>query len=186
MSPFKPARERARWRLIYEMLAARKVGDVLTYDEMGEALELDPVKDRTVMQLAMRRAAQELETVNKHAVDAITNKGYLIVQPEEHLGLAKRHQRRASKQLVRGHSKVTNVDFNGMEPETRKAFEVVAHAFAQQREFISRIDVRQKDLEEAVAAVTRQTEEQAQRTDEEIEELRARLRRLEEKASGST
>jgi len=185
MSPFNPSGERARWRILYDLLSARTVGDVLTYDQMGKALDLDPRKDRTPIQLAMRRAASELEHVDKQAVDSIVNVGYIIVKPEEHLGLAKRHQRRASTQLVRGHSKVVNVDFNEMEPETRKAFEVMAGAFARQIDFMQRIDVRQRHLEEAVATVTRQTEEQAQRTDEDIEELRARLRRLEEKAIGS-
>lgn len=185
MSPFQPVGGRARWRVIYDLLKVRKVGDVIDYGEMGGALDLDPVKDRTTIQLAMRRAARELETVNKHAVDAVPTKGYRIVEPEEHVDLARRHQKKARKSLVRGHSKVVNVDFNAIDPEARKAFEIIAGAFAAQLDFNRRMDIRQANLERAVKAVTAQTEHQAQRTDDEIEQLKARLRRLEERRGSS-
>ena len=185
MSPFQPAGERARWRVIYDLLREAKVGEVITYREMAEALDLDAKRDRTKVQLAMRRAAKELETVDRHAVDPIANEGYRIVEPEQHLDLARKHQKKAGKSLQRGHSKVVNVDFNGMEPDVRKAFEVVAGAFAAQIDFNRRLSVRQDQLEKAVDAVTQQTDAQRQRTDEELEALRERLRRLEEKTSGT-
>lgn len=182
---FQPVGDRARWRVLYELLVPLKVGGVLTYDQMAAALDLDPTKDRTTIQLAMRRAARELEQVHKRATDAVPNEGYRIVEPEQHLGLARRHQRKAGKALVRGQSKVVNVDYNLIDPETRKAFEIVAGVFAAQIDFNRRMDVRQDNLEAALVAVTQRTEVQAERTDEEIAELRARLKRLEEQASGS-
>lgn len=185
MSPFQPSGAQARWRVIYGLLRELDVGDMLSYDDMAHALDLDPVKDRTTIQLAMRRAARELETADKHAVDVVVNEGYRIVEPVEHADLARRHQKKANKSLVRGRSKVDNVDFNGMEPNARKAIELMAAAFAAQIDFNRRMDVRQANLEKAVEAVTKQSAENKQRTDEEIAELRARLRRLEERTSGS-
>jgi hypothetical protein len=182
MSPFRPVGDRARWRTIYDLLRVRKVGEMLTYDEMGAALDLDPDEDRTTIQLAMRRAARELETEDKHAVDVVVNEGYRIVEPAEHAQLAHRHQRKANRSLARGKSKVDNVDFNAIEPEARKVFELMARAFGAQIAFNRSMDVRQRNLEKAVEAVTRRTEVQAQRTDEEIAELRGRLRRLEERS----
>lgn len=182
MSPFTPRGDNARWRIIYNLLKPLQVGELLTYEEMGKALDLDPRKERVTIQLAMRRAAQEFEEVQKRAVDVVTNEGYRVVEPKEHLMLARRHQKKANRQLTRGQSKVVNVDFNLVDPETRKAFEIIATAFAAQIDFNQRMDIRQAHLEEAVRAVTKQTE----RTDTEIEQLKARLRRLEEerKASG--
>jgi phage shock protein A len=182
---FEPVGDRARWRVLYELLVPLQVGGVLTYDEMATALGLDPRTDRRTVQLAMRRAAQELLEVHKRAVDVIPNEGYRIVEPEQHLSLARRHQRKAGNALVRGQSKVVNVDYNRIDPETRKAFEIVAGVFAAQIDFNRRMDVRQDKLEAALAAVTRKTEAQAERTDEEIAELRARLKWLEEQSSGS-
>ena len=71
--------------------------------------------------------------------------------------------------------KVVHVDFNGMEPDTRKAFEVVAQAFSMQLEMMRRLDIRQKRVEQSV----QQIQQQNQRSAEEIAQLRARLDRLE-------
>ncbi|BBC66956.1 hypothetical protein MMRN_38520 [Mycobacterium marinum] len=122
MSPFEPAGAVARWRVLYDLLGERTVGDVLTYDTMAEALELDPVKDRHTIQVAMRRAAKELEQEDKHALEPVQNVGYRIVEPEEHLKLARQHQRRSSRALVRGHSKVVNVDLSSVDPRCGTPF----------------------------------------------------------------
>lgn len=175
MSPFNPVGDIARWRTIYDLLSARAVGDVLTYEDMAEALDLDPVKERHTIQVAMRRAAKELEQEDGHAVEAVVNTGYRIVEPTEHLRLARQQQRRSSRALARGHSKVVNVDLSGVDPEVRQAFQVVASAFAMQMEFNRRTDVRQKKLEASLEAVR----EQSTRTDAEVAELRKRLERLE-------
>jgi leucyl aminopeptidase len=186
MSPFRPVGDRPRWRVIYDLLRKLNVGDLLSYEEMGHALDLDADTDRLTIQLAMRRAARELEVVDKHAVDAVTNQGYRIVEPNEQAHLARRHQRKANRSLARGQSKVVNVDFNQIDPETRKAFEIMAGAFAAQIDFNRRMDVRQRNLEKAVEAVSARTEEKALRTDEELAELRARLRRLEERRTSES
>lgn len=178
MSPFEPAGDIARWRTLYELLQKLTVGDVLTYEAMAEALELDAEDDRHTIQVAMRRASKELEEENKHATEAVKNVGYRIVEPEEHLTLARRQQRKSSKALVRGNSKVVNVDLSDVDPEVRKAFQVMASAFAMQMEFNRRTDVRQKKLEESLDAV----KQQSSRTDEEVAELRARLERLEQQS----
>lgn len=175
MSPFEPTGDQARWRTLYALLQGTEVDSVLTYDDMAHALELDPLKDRHTIQMSMRRAARELELCEGHAVDAVTNEGYRVVRPQEHLTLARRHQKRSSRALKAGHSKVVNVDMTGVEPEVQKAFHVVATAFSMQMEFNRRLDVRQKRLEDSMHQVVKRTD----RTDDEVSELRARLERLE-------
>lgn len=175
MSPFEPVGETARWRLLYGALQTKLVDEVITYEEMAELLDLDPAGDKHTIQVAMRRAAAELEKVDKHAVEAVINVGYRIVEPEEHLRLAKGQQRRSSRALARGQSKVVNVDLSNVDPEIRQAFQVVASAFAMQMEFNRRTDVRQKKLEDALETVR----EKSTKTDEEVAELRRRLERLE-------
>lgn len=176
MTGFEPTGVIARWRIIYDILKPMQVNDILSYETMGEALQLHPAKDRHVIQMAMRRASKEFEKVDKHAVEAVTNVGYRVVEAEEHLYLARRQQKKAGRALQSGHSKVVNVDFNEVDPETRKAFEVVARAFSMQMDFNRRFDVRQKRLESVVESVTERTE----RSEEEIAELKERLARLEQ------
>lgn len=173
--PFQPIGDRARWRKIYDLLRGKSVGDSLTYDEISGVLDLHPLNDRHAIQMAVRRAAKELEQEDQRAIEPVVNEGYRVVQPREHLRLARVQQKKSQKALAAGHSKVTHVDLSGMDVETRKAFEVVAVAFSMQMEMTRRLDVGQKRLESAVAAVVERTE----RSEEELAELRARLERLE-------
>lgn len=179
MSPFQPNGETARWRVLYALLVGTEVGAILDYVTMAEALDLHHTKDRHTMQVAMRRAALELERTEKHAVEAVANVGYRIVEAEEHLRLAKRQQSRSSRALVRGQSKVVNVDLSNVDPEVRQAFKVVASAFAMQMDFNRRTDIRQQRLEESLKSM--QTE--STRTTEEVAELKARLEKLEKRAT---
>lgn len=179
MSPFKPIGDQARWQTVYALLVRTKTGDVLTYEAIAEALELDSKRDRHAIQMAMRRAAKEHEEADKRAIESVANKGYRVVEAPEHLRLARGHHRRASKALVRGQSKVVHVDLGALDPETRRAFEVVASAFAAQIEFNKRFDVRQQRLEKAFEDITERTDKTEARTEQEIAELKARLARLE-------
>jgi len=175
MSPFVPAGDQARWRTVYELLTKAAVDDTITYEELGEALDLDPADGRHAIQMAVRRAAREHEVKDNRALDAVPNVGYRIVRVPEHLDLAQRHQRKSGKSLERARSKVDHVDLSGVDGETRRAFEVVAQAFALQADFNRRLDIRQKKLEQQVSAATSAQEHTA----EEVAELRTRLERLE-------
>lgn len=175
MAAFRPAGDRARWATVYGLLQAAEVGATVTYADLAEALKLDPLKHRHAIQMAVRRAAREFEEVDKRALEAIPNRGYRVVEPPEHLRLARRHQKKAGRALVRAHSAAVNVDLSSVDAATRHAFEVVAQAFALQLDFNRRLTVRQDRLEAAVRHVT----ERSTRSDTEIAELRARLERLE-------
>lgn len=183
MTPFEALGDRARWRILYEeVFSGAAHGALFTYARLGEALGLHPEEDRHAIQMATRRAARELEEVDKRALDAVPNTGYRVVQVVEHMDLARRQQRRSNRALRSGRSKVENVDLSGMEPETRKAFEVMARAFAMQMEFNRRIDVRQHHLETATRTVTQRQE----RSEEEIAALKERLARLEQSDQSTT
>lgn len=175
MSPFRPAGDRARWRVVYDLLLSTKTGGVLTYEQIGAALDLDVDGDRHAIQMAMRRAAKEHEEADRRAIEAVPNAGYRVVEAPEHLRLARGQQKRAGKALARGQSKVVHVDLSGMEPQTRQAFEFVARAFAMQMDVIKRLNVGHSKLEQAVTNMSERTE----RTEQEIADLKARLARLE-------
>ena len=175
MSPFEPVGETARWRIVYSLLQPLPTGATLTYEAIGEALGLDPDEDRHTIQMAVRRAGVESERVDLRAIEAVRNVGYRIVEPAEHGRLAVYQQRRSSRALKSGRSKVVNVDLTGLDPEVRKAFEVMAQAFGMQMDFNRRMDVRQKRLETAVNSIA----ESHDRSATEVAELKARLERLE-------
>jgi hypothetical protein len=106
MSPFTPIGEVSRWKTLYGVLQKTPVGGIAPYEELGAALGLDPVADRHTIQVAIRRAAQELEETDKRAVEPVTNVGYRVVEVTERLRLARQHQRKAVRALSRGKSKL--------------------------------------------------------------------------------
>ena len=184
-APFEPIGKQARWKTVYELLAKASTNDLVTYDELGEALGLDPDGERSLIQQAIHRAAKEHERNDKRAIDAIPGKGYRVVEPTEHLELARRHQKKSGRSLARGASKVINVDLNGLEPEVRAAFDVLGHAFRLQMDFNRRFEVRQSKLEETVRDIQDSQHTDRKRTDEEVAELRERLARLEGHLTGN-
>jgi hypothetical protein len=172
MSPFKPIGPTARWKAVYDQVLVKKKRDqIATYEEIGTVLGLDPEADRHTLQMAVRRAARELLRENDTALEAVNNVGYRLVMPDEHAELARRQQRKSSRSLARGHDQVVHVDFTKMEPEARKAIEMMAAAFSMQMDFNRRLDVRQQNLEQAVGAVVTRQE----KSEQEIAELRAEL-----------
>ena len=177
MSPdhFKPVGERARWRVLYDLLQSMPAGDVLTYKDMADELGLDPDTDRQTMRSAMSRAAKEHQRVDKRSVEAVTNEGYRVVEPERHLDLAAQHQQRASSQLDKGRARVEHTDLNKLDPAMRNLFENVVHAFAMQQEQIQRLDIKNEHLQRAISSV----DQKAERTDADVAGIEERLRRLE-------
>ncbi len=174
MAPFRPAGDRARWQVIYDLLRKTETGRVLTYAEIAEALGLDE-RERHAIQMAVRRAAKQHEVQDNRAIEAVPNVGYRVVEAPEHLRLARSQQKRSTKALERGHSKVVHVDLTGVDPATRGLFEAMVRGFSLQMEFNRRFDVRQKRLEQSLDAMSERTE----RTEQEIADLKARLARLE-------
>jgi hypothetical protein len=175
MSPFTPKGDKARWRVIYDLLRGAAVGDIVSYQTLGEQLHLDPVTDRHTIQMAIRRAAREYETEDKHALEVVPNHGYRVVEAERHIDLAKKQQKKAGKALVRGRSKVINVDLSHVDPEVRTAFQVLAQAFSLQVDMSRRLEVNQQKLQQAVKEIG----QQVQRSDDERREILERLDRIE-------
>jgi hypothetical protein len=175
MAPFDPAGAQARWKILYELLKQASHGDFLSYAYMGEALGLDPDRDRGAIVGALRRAAKELEEKDKRAIKVVPNKGYRVVAPKEHLALAQWQQKRVSKALVRGHSKVVNVDLSKLDPEARAAFDLMAQGFARQMDFNRRAIRRLAEHGESIARL----EQNGQRSEVETQEIRRRLEWLE-------
>lgn len=175
MANFAPVGERARWRVVYELLTAAETNGTVSYKEMAAVLELDDEADRNLLQTTMRRAAKEHEQVGKRAVVSVPNVGYRVVEPQEHLGLARGQQKRSRKALARAHSKAVNVDMSRIEPETRKALELVAGVIAMQMDFNRRAEHRLAAHEDAIKELVVARE----RTEAERQEFRERLERLE-------
>jgi hypothetical protein len=177
--PFQPLGAVSRAQVIYEeLLSAAKPGDIITYEALGTLLGIDHADPagRIRIRSPLHQATRKLLKERGHAVVAVTNVGYRIAEPAEHLEIAKGHQRRATRQIKMGHAVVTHVDLSEQPEEVQTAFGVVAAAFAQQGEINRRTAGVMKRQEESLAAVTVRVD----RTEDEVAELRKRLAALEQ------
>jgi hypothetical protein len=175
MAPFIPQGDRARWRIIYDLLVKTETGDTVTYQAMAGALGLHPDRDRQKIQMAMRRAAKEHLENDLRSVAPVPNEGYRIVETPRKLELASKHQARAVRSVRRGRDQIEYADLAGLDDATRTLFEAMAWKFGQQDEMLRRLDVRQKRHERQLKAVVGTQEETAQQLDD----LRERLAKLE-------
>ncbi len=162
----------ARWKKVYRVLKGKPVDSVLTYAELDE---LFPGLGRPDLQSVLRRAAKEFLDRDKRALRNVRGHGYRVIDPSEHVQVARWHQQRSMKSLQRGHDAVVNVDLNGMSPEVKALTEATARALTMQMQFNRTMDVRQQRLEEAVAETVSRQEVQ----DETIADLKRRLEALE-------
>ncbi len=174
MPPFTPAGDRARWKVIYDLLALANPGDTVTYEAMGLALDLDPVKDRSAIQMAVYRAAREYLTGDLRAIEAVPNVGYLVVEASRQLALAEHHQVKGRRSIRRGREQVTYVDTSGLDEDTRHMFEVMAWKFGQQDEAIRRLNVAKNRMQRQLDAVSSGKADKG-----ELDALRERLEKLE-------
>lgn len=172
---FQPLGEHSRREIVLGVLQQHQPEDVITYEALAEALDLDATRDRQAIQGAVHDAAKDYLKQDHRAVEAVRTVGYRIVTAEEHIKLSDRQQRRASRALQRGHRLTTNVNFTELSPEAAAVMHVMAQGFAAQMDFNRRFDRRLARQERATEnAVARQD-----RTAEEVQELRERLARLE-------
>lgn len=183
-APFEPLGERARWKVLYEALRVLKPGDEISYDRMGEMLGLDPDDDRTAIRVALHRAAQEFEREDRRALDAVRGRGYRVVEPMEHLRLARQHSSKATRATRRAESKVTNVDLSGESVNVQRGFEAVAFVLREQGQINRRVDRalrRHADALNVVATKVDRTGEEVSAMDQRMKDFEARLRAAEER-----
>lgn len=157
--PFVPVGAVARWRVVYDLLRPLKFGEVLTYEAIADALELDADTDRHVIQMASRRALRELLNIDHRGSKAVKNLGYRIAKPEEHITLGKDRNKRAGRQLVAAEAVSTKVDLTDMLPEQVKILELMTRGVRQQMEINRRVLAKQDQHSEAIDLLMRKVED---------------------------
>lgn len=181
--PVQPLGDRPRWRIVYDALAGVAPGAVLSYEEMGQLLNLDflDAKDRQIIGMSARRAAAELEPERK-VFRVVRGLGYQLAQPNQVLELARRHQARAVVEVEAGRAKIEAVDLDQVDVTTARLIQATAIGFARQAMMMRELDVRQERLESTMAAVSATATAAMTRVDatqDTVEQLRQRVAELE-------
>lgn len=163
--------ERARWRDVYDRLASMEIGDLLTYEELTEitGTPLDQARSD------FDRAKKELETNNSRTMANVRKTGYRMVEAVEHIDLARHHQKKARRQIVRAKRRAHSADRARLGHEDRARVDTMENNLALQ-ETILRRTVKRLD---AVEVETKREKRQRREAETMLE---ARIARLEKRA----
>jgi len=151
--PFGPKGEVAQWRTIYRLFQQAAVGDTVGYEEMAEALDLDPVAERHRVQAAARKAATNLLKVDDRAVEVVPNEGYRLVPAERQIPLAGQQVERAARVLDKGKDLTVHVRLDELSPEGRGIVQAMSLGFAQVAEYARQMTRRMEDHENRLADI---------------------------------
>jgi hypothetical protein len=173
---FQPIGERSRRNVVIDRLGSEEPGSVVGYDELQDLLG---VPDRVTVQAVVNLAKRGLLRECNKALEAVRGVGYRVILPNEHLGQAVIHQRKARRQVGKSYAVATFVDLAALTEGEAAALTLAATSLATQLTYMKRNDLRSQRLEDAV---TRLETDQG-RSDDELADLRDRLERLEARAS---
>jgi hypothetical protein len=166
------------WEKIYQALVPKKVGELVDYAELSDALGRDFLAARG----PLTRAADELLRVNQRALENVRGAGYRVVQAREHETLARRQQRSARRRSRKAHELVQHVDRSGLTPEEISRFQRLEMGYAMHEQILKAHADRIDSLAARVDAITgRQSGPRSSddlRREERLERLEDAVRRL--------
>lgn len=177
--------KKARWRVLYDRMATLQIGELLSYEDMGELLGLDFLDrpQRNIINVSARKAATELEKKQGMVFRIMRGHGYQRAKPEQVLDLARRHQHRAQREVASGAAKVATIDLRQLDSTTARIVEATAMAFARQEAIMRSLDVRQDRLDVAMQALgVRQqvTDQRVTQTAQRVDATLSHIERLEQ------
>lgn len=178
---FEKKGEKSQQTLVLEAFESAHPGDVVSYESLGATLNFAPDTQRSSIHAAVNLAKKKLLTSQSKAVVAVTNQGYRVIAANEHVTLAKTHQKKLNRQLSMAKRTVDSADFNQL-TEAEKALALAAGAaLGFQQEQIRKLDIRQTKLEQVLKAFVPAQVAVNESQDSRISALEQRLAELNKK-----
>lgn len=151
MSPFEPKGSRALRVIITEMAAQASYGDVLTFTELAQAIDVeDNDVGRAQVRQAVSAARPLLLSDHGRALVAVRGKGYRVALPGELAGIAQDHRRRADRQISKALAVVDQADMTAATEDERRRFQAVGVVIRNLHSRMTSAEQRLADLEDAV------------------------------------
>lgn len=174
---FAPVGDKSRRLLLIDLVERSEPGTILRYEELGELFDLDT---REGIQGAVNGAKRSVEANTSKALAAERNVGYRVALPDEHHGLAVKHQRKGRNQIKRAMSKVRHVNLSALSQDQRTVLIAAQVALAAQAEFERRADIRYAKRAEMETFMSEQSTVN-NRSESKLLEMQDRMERLEKR-----
>jgi hypothetical protein len=150
MSPFQPKGDRSMRVIVAELVANTTPGDLITYETLAEALDLDEKEQRDQIRQAVSAARQTVLRDYNKALVAIRGEGYRVALAREFAGLAQGHRQKADRQMTKALDIVKHVDENQLSPAELQRHRAVATIITTLHSRLTDAESRLQQLEAAV------------------------------------
>lgn len=150
MSPFTPKGDRSMRVIVAELVANTDPGDLITYQTLADALDLDEKEQRDQIRQAVAAARPTVLRDHKKALVAIRGEGYRVALAREFAGLAQGHRRNADRQMSKALDIVNHVDEKQLSPAELQRHRAVATVITTLHSRLTDAESRLQQLEAAV------------------------------------
>ena len=171
---FQTIGRKSRRQQVIDKIAPVPVGEVVKYEELEDMLNMDRLK----MQAVVNAAKTGLQKEHQKSIVAVPTVGYRVLLPEEHIQLAKRHQKKGRRQTRRSKSAVVNTDYAQLSEIDRVKYDIAVATLRALETFEHRADLRYASRERVESFINQQASKN-ERTDDEVQSVKQRLAKLE-------
>jgi phage replication-related protein YjqB (UPF0714/DUF867 family) len=139
--------------VLLEEVKKRTPGDLISYDELSEALSADSNREYTKneVQSSVSRSERKLAVELSRALINVRNNGYKIALAGEHQKVAGRKSDRAQNLIKRGLTQLQNVRWDEMDAQQREAHRGHLMVTSAMASAMSNFESRLKKVEDAIA-----------------------------------
>ena len=131
--------DRPQWMVVHERIAGMEIGEVVKDSDLAALL---PEASAATIRSAFTRAMREMEDQASRSFMRVRLVGYRMVHADEHAGLARRHHKRAGRQLRSAWRKAHSSDRSLLTQEGRRRMDDLELNLARQREMAERLEGR--------------------------------------------
>lgn len=170
---FETAGEQPRWQAIFHLATGKPVGEMLTYEQLDDAIGADFRAHRD----GLYKAIRVLEQAERRTLVCVANVGYRVAAATEHESLARGRQRRSRRQIERAVSIASNVRRDELDPEQARRMEGYEMTLRSHADMLRRMGARVDRQEASLRDVRRRTSQTVAEQNERIERLEALMER---------
>lgn len=164
---FESKNGKAQWETVVEILTTKNIGDIVTYDEVLEAL--GPDFPKAAMSGVVWKAIRKFRD-HKRTFENVRKVGWMMVEATEHSRLARKQQVRSQRRLKDAMSISASADLSRLDPASRREIQAQFLHLSKLHDQVSRrVDKVEQRMDVA---------EKAQLTaDDKLDQLKDLLRR---------
>ena len=146
MAAFQPKGSRAIRVIVAELAAKTPRGDLLTFEEIAEAIGADP-EDRSAVRQAVSAARPIMLRDHSIALVAERRKGYRVARAGEFAGIAQDHRRKSDRSITRALAHIEYAPVAEMDAAERKRWEATGIVIRNLHNRMSSAEQRLADIE---------------------------------------